>query len=101
MNLAAAQLDDPSLAAHIADLLQIHDVPARHLALEVTETTTMRDPVRSSQALGELAERGHHISLDDFGTGYSSLERLRTLPLDQLKIDRSPSHVGPFSRWVK
>ena len=29
------------------------------------------------------------VSLDDFGTGYSSLTQLRTLPVDQIKLDRS------------
>jgi Amt family ammonium transporter len=29
------------------------------------------------------------VAIDDFGVGYSSLSQLLTLPLDQLKIDRS------------
>jgi EAL domain-containing protein (putative c-di-GMP-specific phosphodiesterase class I) len=37
-------------------------------------------------ALGEI---GIQFSLDDFGTGYSSLQYLKTLPLNQLKIDQS------------
>jgi EAL domain-containing protein (putative c-di-GMP-specific phosphodiesterase class I) len=32
---------------------------------------------------------GIHFSIDDFGTGYSSLNQLRTLPVDNVKIDRS------------
>jgi EAL domain-containing protein (putative c-di-GMP-specific phosphodiesterase class I) len=30
-----------------------------------------------------------HLSLDDFGTGYSALDHLRSLPFEQLKINRS------------
>ena len=39
--------------------------------------------------LGELSALGCCLSLDDFGTGYSSLSYLRTLPLDEIKVDQS------------
>ena len=37
----------------------------------------------------ELKVLGVRIAVDDFGTGFSSLSHLRTLPIDELKIDKS------------
>jgi EAL domain-containing protein (putative c-di-GMP-specific phosphodiesterase class I) len=37
----------------------------------------------------ELTESGFSLALDDFGTGFSSLSRLRTMPIDLIKIDQS------------
>ncbi len=41
-----------------------------------------------NKILHKLSSLGIKLSLDDFGKGYSSLNRLKTLPLDILKIDK-------------
>ena len=49
----------------------------------------MADPDRAQTILEELHAGGLRIAIDDFGTGYSSLARIRDMPVDVLKIDRS------------
>ena len=62
--------------------------PAR-LTMELTESATLREPERIGPLLRELNEFGLAIAIDDFGAGWSSLSRLRQLPVQTLKIDRS------------
>jgi EAL domain-containing protein (putative c-di-GMP-specific phosphodiesterase class I) len=49
----------------------------------------MTDPDRAQTILEALHDGGLRIAIDDFGTGYSSLARIRDMPVDVLKIDRS------------
>ena len=39
--------------------------------------------------LQTLHALGFRIAMDDFGTGHSSLSKLVSLPVDELKLDRS------------
>ncbi len=89
VNLSARNLLDERLPEHIADLLHTHGVPAGLLELEVTESAIMTEPHRARRLLQRLSALGIHISIDDFGAGYTSLAQLKTLPVRELKIDRS------------
>ena len=44
---------------------------------------------RELEVLNRLRALGIDLAIDDFGTGYSTLSRLRDLPIDVLKIDKS------------
>jgi EAL domain-containing protein (putative c-di-GMP-specific phosphodiesterase class I) len=59
------------------------------LQLEITETMAMSDPKITARTFSQLKEIGVRLSIDDFGTGHSSLSRLRSYPVDVLKIDQS------------
>jgi diguanylate cyclase (GGDEF)-like protein len=89
VNLSAPDLHDSALPDQVFEALTSRGLPAELLVLEITETSVLTDPVRISRNLARLAEMGIGLSLDDFGTGYSSLTRLKTLPVGELKIDRS------------
>jgi EAL domain-containing protein (putative c-di-GMP-specific phosphodiesterase class I) len=89
VNSTASDLGDSDFVTLIAEVLGLWSLDPRHLVLEITETTLMRNPVASIETLRALRELGVRTSIDDFGTGYSSLAYLKDLPVDELKIDRS------------
>lgn len=89
VNLSSRDLRDGGLPAFIDRLLRDHDLAPRHLTLELTEEALVQDFSRASTVLEQLRRLGVRISIDDFGTGYSSLAKLKHLPVDELKIDRS------------
>jgi diguanylate cyclase (GGDEF)-like protein/PAS domain S-box-containing protein len=89
INIAPRSLADPGLCGEIAGQLAQHGIPPEALELEITETGLMHEPARSLQTLRSLHAIGVKLAIDDFGTGFSSLARLRDLPVDHLKIDRT------------
>jgi EAL domain-containing protein (putative c-di-GMP-specific phosphodiesterase class I) len=88
-NLSPRQLRQPEIGSRILSRLESGGVDPRRVVVEVTESTAMTDPDRTLRILRDLHARGLRIALDDFGTGYSSLSRLKHMPVDVLKIDRS------------
>jgi diguanylate cyclase (GGDEF)-like protein len=89
VNVSARRLLDLDFPGEVAGLLTHWRVPARLLMVEITESTIMADPTHAIQILGRLNEMGVQLSIDDFGTGYSSMAYLKTLPVHELKVDRS------------
>jgi diguanylate cyclase (GGDEF)-like protein len=89
VNTTVADLQDTQFPAEVAATLEAHGLPPEVLVLEVTENMVLADPVRVGDVLAQLGELGLGLSLDDFGTGFSSLTHLKSLPVGEVKIDRS------------
>jgi PAS domain S-box-containing protein len=89
VNLPSRLFERSDLVEHIHQCVTAVNVPHRVIQLEITEDNLMKDLQNVIPALHRLNEIGVEISIDDFGTGYSSLAYLTTLPISELKIDRS------------
>jgi diguanylate cyclase (GGDEF)-like protein len=89
INVSAKQLTDPSFPLVVSSELLEYGVPARSVALEMTETVMMDGSGATSRVVFELRELGLKLLIDDFGTGFSGLGYLRRFPVTGVKIDRS------------
>jgi len=89
VNLPNRLFERTDLVEHIHQAVTAYGVPHHAIELEITETGLMKDLQNVIPTLHRLNEIGVEISIDDFGTGYSSLAYLTTLPISELKIDRS------------
>ncbi|WP_445167814.1 putative bifunctional diguanylate cyclase/phosphodiesterase [Mycolicibacterium sp. Dal123E01] len=88
VNVSPRQVREPGFAEEVLHLLDAAGLPPESLIIELTEHALV-DLRVAHPTLARLREAGVSVSLDDFGTGYSSLTQLRTLPVDQIKLDRS------------
>jgi EAL domain-containing protein (putative c-di-GMP-specific phosphodiesterase class I) len=88
-NLSPRQLWQADIADRIVDPILGSGMDPSRVTVEITESTAMTNPDRTLGILHELHARGLRLAIDDFGTGYSSLARLRYMPVNVLKIDRS------------
>jgi diguanylate cyclase (GGDEF)-like protein/PAS domain S-box-containing protein len=88
VNVSTRQLHSPNLLHQVSAALELSGLPPELLTLEITEGALTSDPI-VEETLHALRAVGVRLSIDDFGAGYSSLGRLRSFPVDELKIDRS------------
>jgi PAS domain S-box-containing protein len=89
VNLPGRLFERSDLVEHIHQCVTAVNVPHRVIQLEITEDNLMKELQNVIPSLHRLNEIGVEIAIDDFGTGYSSLAYLTTLPISELKIDRS------------
>lgn len=89
VNMSARQFHEQDVVALVRDLIQVSDIPASTLELELTESILISNPEAVVVTLRELKALGVSLSMDDFGTGYSSLSYLSRFPIDTIKIDQS------------
>jgi diguanylate cyclase len=89
VNVSPRQLSDPAFFAELRQVLADTGIDPTALCLEITESAMMSAPAEIVQLLDQITQLGIYVAIDDFGTEHSSLSRLRDMPAEVLKIDRS------------
>ena len=89
VNLSMFNLHDEGFPLQVSRLLDNWSIIPDQLILEITEGVLMYEPKLAISVLEKLHDLGIKLALDDFGAGYSSLSYLASMPISELKIDRS------------
>lgn len=89
VNVSPVQLVAKGFADSVADTLAEFDIDVGSICLEITESVVFKDIEIALENITALKEVGVKVAVDDFGTGYSALSRLKSLPVDTLKIDQA------------
>lgn len=89
VNVSVKQFIHKNFLEMIRQVLVETGLNSKNLEIEITESLLMKDTQEISKILDELKKMNVGIAVDDFGTGYSSLSRIKEMPIDCLKIDRS------------
>ncbi|KQB12912.1 EAL domain-containing protein [Rhodobacter capsulatus] len=88
VNINATTLDAPGHVDLAERLLRVGLDPEQ-VTVELTETGLAAPGLRQRRNLERLRDVGYKIAIDDFGTGQSALGVLQSLPVAEIKIDRS------------
>jgi diguanylate cyclase (GGDEF)-like protein len=94
VDVSAADVLDAQLPYDLARLINKLGLPPPAVTLEISEEVLLIDPRRTATALGQFRHFGVRLALDHYGKSAPSLTRLRTTPVDELKLD--PSFVAPM-----
>lgn len=89
VNVSARQFHQATFVDEVREVLAATGLEPGRLKLELTESLVLADLDDTVTKMRALRDDGIGFAMDDFGTGHSSLAKLKHLPLDQLKIDRS------------
>jgi EAL domain-containing protein (putative c-di-GMP-specific phosphodiesterase class I) len=103
VNVSGAMVGEPGLVDSVTDVIGLTGIAPGRLCIEVTEVAFRGDDDGAARALDRLRHAGVRVAIDDFGTGYSSLDRLRRLPVNALKVDRTfvcDVDVDPTARAI-
>jgi diguanylate cyclase (GGDEF)-like protein len=88
-NVSARQVDRPEFFTKLRQAFGDAGVPVSMIELEISESAAMEAGAAVLEEIAALRAEGVCITVDDFGTGYSNLARLRSMPIDRVKLDPS------------
>ncbi len=99
VNVCVRQLAEiDAFEAVLRHILTDTGLPADRLTCEITEHAYLDANAETLKGMRRLTAAGVSFSVDDFGTGFGSMTYLRSMPIQEIKIDRSFVAHAPTER---
>jgi len=95
INMSVAQLATDYAGNHLLDVISDRSLDPTRITVEVTESLQITDLAAVVARLQLLRAAGVGVSIDDFGMGHSSEEQVLSLPVSEVKVDRSIVQARP------
>ena len=92
INLSMEQLREAKIAEQLQQIVEETKMNPQNIEIEITESIAFNQDFDVLKVLKELKQVGFLIAIDDFGKEYSSLNRIRSFPVDLIKIDMDFVH---------
>lgn len=89
VNISSRQFVDKKMITVIREIIEETAVDPKKLDLEIKESIAIDDLFNTIATIQELKGLGVNFSLDDFGTGYTSMNYLKSLPVNNIKLDKT------------
>jgi diguanylate cyclase (GGDEF)-like protein len=89
VNVSPGQLSSATFPMLVKAELARHGLSGDQLVVEIIQSGRLADTPTTHAVCDQLRRLGVRLSVDDFGSGLGSLARLRDLPVNEIKIDRS------------
>jgi EAL domain-containing protein (putative c-di-GMP-specific phosphodiesterase class I) len=86
VNLSPREFQEGNVIDRLTGLVSACGIDTRKVNLEITETSYIEDPQKTTRVLDALDDLGVGVWLDDFGTGHSSITHLQHFDVDGIKI---------------
>lgn len=88
MNLSPKQLANENLIMNFQNLIKKYRMLAKNLTLEIIEFAIFEKHEVVKDNLNKLKELGFQIAVDGFAMDHTILEKIGSLPIDIIKLDR-------------
>lgn len=88
INLSANDLQDPEIPDLLEQAMATWEIKPKRIQIEITETVMIDETPEVLDVLNRIRKLGVALSIDDFGTGFSSMSYLKSLPVQEVKIDQ-------------
>lgn len=88
VNASAVLAREDAPTQEYSEILEKHNISARMLEIELTETAMVSEYDRVKRLLSSFQSDGMQTSLDDFGAGSSLLNNIVDIPVNTIKLDK-------------